>query len=130
MNTKNVGDTIRALRKLRGFTQEDLAEKLGVSYQQVQKYENGETQLTIDRIHRIASALDVPVEELLSSTPEGLYEYLKPYEGSAERVYRLTRDESEFLKLFRKLKNPKMKDGLIKLLKGMIEEERKEDGGS
>lgn len=127
MNTKNLHEKIRMFRRLRGFTQEDLAEKLGVSYQQVQKYENGETQLTIERIREISFALNIPVEELLSAELYDRSDRSDGYAAVSEHLYRLTKDESEYLKLFRKIRNKRIREALIKLLKGMVEEEQKDD---
>lgn len=56
-----VGSRIRLRRKLLGMTQQCLAESLGVSFQQVQKYETGVSCICAGRLHLIACALDVPM---------------------------------------------------------------------
>lgn len=56
-----VGATIRALRKHRGMSQEALAQQLGVTFQQVQKYERGANRISASMLVRAAKALDVPV---------------------------------------------------------------------
>jgi transcriptional regulator with XRE-family HTH domain len=55
-----IGRLVRAQRKQLGLTQTDLAERIGVTFQQVQKYENGTNRISIGRLTRIAEALDVP----------------------------------------------------------------------
>jgi transcriptional regulator with XRE-family HTH domain len=55
-----IGLLIRAQRKQLGLSQTDLAERIGVTFQQVQKYENGTNRISIGRLTRIAEALDVP----------------------------------------------------------------------
>jgi len=60
-----VGRTIRALRLSRGLSQGALGRRLGVSFQQVQKYENGTNRVGAGRLAQIAVALDVPMEALL-----------------------------------------------------------------
>jgi transcriptional regulator with XRE-family HTH domain len=55
-----IGRLVRAQRKQLGLTQTDLAERIGVTFQQVQKYENGTNRISIGRLTRIAEALHVP----------------------------------------------------------------------
>jgi transcriptional regulator with XRE-family HTH domain len=60
-----VGQRIRIYRKTRGLSQTALADQLGVTFQQVQKYENGRNRIGAGRLTRIAQVLDVPVATLL-----------------------------------------------------------------
>jgi transcriptional regulator with XRE-family HTH domain len=60
-----VGRTIRALRLSKGISQGALGLRLGVSFQQIQKYENGTNRVGAGRLAQIAMALDVPMEALL-----------------------------------------------------------------
>ena len=55
------GKKIRLLRVERGMSQEALADKLGLSFQQVQKYEKGTNRVGASRLQQVAKALDVPV---------------------------------------------------------------------
>ena len=59
-----VGKRIKELRVLREMTQADLAELIGVRFQQVQKYETAFNRVSASRLFVIAKALDVGVEEL------------------------------------------------------------------
>lgn len=56
-----VGARIKLKRKLIGMSQQSLAGKLGVTFQQVQKYEKGTNRVGASRLSQIATALDVPV---------------------------------------------------------------------
>ena len=60
-----VGRTIRALRLSKSISQGTLGRRLGVSFQQVQKYENGTNRVGAGRLAQIAMALDVPMDALL-----------------------------------------------------------------
>jgi len=59
-----VGQTIRLLRLERRLSQTALARKIGVSFQQVQKYENGTNRVGASRMVQIAQALRVPLDSL------------------------------------------------------------------
>jgi transcriptional regulator with XRE-family HTH domain len=54
-----IGRRIRLRRRELGLSQTDLAEKLGLAFQQVQKYESGANRISVGRLPDIASALDV-----------------------------------------------------------------------
>ncbi|MBL8556006.1 MAG: helix-turn-helix transcriptional regulator [Phenylobacterium sp.] len=56
-----VGRRMRRRRRLMGLTQQDLAAACGVTFQQVQKYESASTRLTVERLWRVARALQVDV---------------------------------------------------------------------
>ena len=56
-----IGQKVRALRLDRGLSQGELAGRIGITFQQVQKYENGVNRVSSGRLLRIAAALHVPV---------------------------------------------------------------------
>lgn len=58
---RQVGERIRRRRILLGLTQDQLAAALGISYQQVQKYETGANRVSAGRLAQIADVLDAPV---------------------------------------------------------------------
>lgn len=62
-----VGAKIRLFRTNRGMSQSLLAEKIGVSFQQVQKYEKGVNRVGASRLSQIAAVLGIPVGELFEN---------------------------------------------------------------
>jgi len=70
-------DRIRNARLLRGYTQEEFAEVLGMSKNQVSRYERGSNDPTGESLIKIAQALDVSVDYLL-----GLSDVFDPYQGA------------------------------------------------
>jgi transcriptional regulator with XRE-family HTH domain len=66
-----VGARISILRVSRGMSQATLAERIGVTFQQVQKYERGTTRVGASRLSQIASMLGVSVGELFESSGAG-----------------------------------------------------------
>jgi transcriptional regulator with XRE-family HTH domain len=65
-----VGAKIRMFRINRGMSQTTLAEQIGVSFQQVQKYEKGANRVGASRLSQIASVLGITVGELFESSQE------------------------------------------------------------
>lgn len=63
----SVGARIRLARKMRGRSQQGLAEAIGVTFQQVQKYESGANRVSASMLARIAADLGVPVAEFFGS---------------------------------------------------------------
>lgn len=59
-----VGQQIRAFRTAAGLSQTELGDQISVTFQQVQKYENGIDRVAAGRLTLIASALDVPLSVL------------------------------------------------------------------
>jgi transcriptional regulator with XRE-family HTH domain len=66
-----VGARLHALRKARGLTQTALAEVLGVSFQQVQKYERGQNRIGAGRLRTLAALLEVPISAFYGEGEEG-----------------------------------------------------------
>jgi transcriptional regulator with XRE-family HTH domain len=65
---KQVGARVRMRRMMIGMSQEKLAEALGLSFQQVQKYEKGSNRIAPSRLAVIAKTLDVPVTFFFEGT--------------------------------------------------------------
>ncbi|MDX1710903.1 MAG: helix-turn-helix domain-containing protein [Rhodovibrionaceae bacterium] len=66
----HVGRRIRALRLQQGMSQERMAEALGVTFQQIQKYERGSNRIGASRLFDVAQALDVPVSHFYAGFDE------------------------------------------------------------
>lgn len=64
LGDRNVGLRIAALRKIKGLSQTKLGTAVGVTFQQIQKYENGVNRVSSSRLQRLAQALEVPIAVL------------------------------------------------------------------
>lgn len=60
-----IGQRIFSIRKSLGLTLGDVGERVGISYQQVQKYEKGRDRCSFSQLIRFSEALDVPLRDLL-----------------------------------------------------------------
>jgi transcriptional regulator with XRE-family HTH domain len=67
---RHVGSRIRLRRMLLGVSQEQLGAKIGVTFQQVQKYEKGTNRVSSSRLHQIANSLHVPIEFFYQGIPD------------------------------------------------------------
>jgi transcriptional regulator with XRE-family HTH domain len=66
----DIARRVRALRLQRGLSQTALGSALGVTFQQVQKYESGTNRISAGRLYRIAQALDAPIPFFYASDEE------------------------------------------------------------
>ncbi|MGE4278642.1 MAG: helix-turn-helix domain-containing protein [Magnetospirillum sp.] len=67
----HVGGRLRLRRTLMGLSQTELARSVGLTFQQVQKYESGANRISASRLYHIAEALDVPVSFFFDDIPRG-----------------------------------------------------------
>ena len=69
LTDQHVGSRVRMRRVMLKLSQTDLADGLGVSFQQVQKYEKGANRIGASRLQQIAATLQVPVEFFFEGAP-------------------------------------------------------------
>jgi transcriptional regulator with XRE-family HTH domain len=93
----HVGKRVRHRRWLVGMTQQQLAEKVGIKFQQIQKYETGANRVSASRLWDIADALDVPVAFFF----EGIEEAQNEQKPMAEAVPSDLLGDKEALDLIR-----------------------------
>ena len=67
----HVGRRIRLRRMLLGLSQERLADGMGISFQQIQKYEKGSNRISASRLLELSQVLDVPVQFFFDEMPSG-----------------------------------------------------------
>lgn len=72
------GEVIRKLRELRGYKQEYIATKLGITIKAYSKLEHGETKLTLDRLREIARVLKFKPEEVITFREESFFADINP----------------------------------------------------
>jgi len=64
----HVGSRVRLRRNMMGLSQEKLGEALGLTFQQVQKYERGANRIGASRLHELSRIMDVPVQFFFDTT--------------------------------------------------------------
>jgi len=129
-----VGVQLRQRRALLGLTQEQLAEKVGITFQQIQKYENGANRVSASRLFEFSQVLDIPVSFFFEDyhIPEktalsyGLSDTDQaPFEGPDDVMKR--KETLELIRVYYSIENPKLRKDLFKLVKSMAENLKQQD---
>ena len=116
METRGIGRNIKSYRQQRGVTQMELADRIGVSYQQVQKYEKGQSQISIDRLYLVARALDTPLRSFLPD--DGRLPLAEPAGPP------LNREERLLLRQFASIRSPTLRKTVLRLVENIVEQQR------
>ncbi len=93
-----VGRRLRLLRNQKHVSQKDLADRLGITFQQIQKYEKGLNRLPASRMLAICFALDI--------TPNDLFKDLLTKEFPPKEVFEYSEQEIEIIEMLRQLAPP------------------------
>ena len=112
-----VGAKIRIFRIHRGVSQIDLAEQIGVTFQQVQKYERGINRVGAGRLSRIAAVLGVSIGELFESPGGKLADSTSPFRLLAEP------GALRVLKAYTRTSDPRVRHAIAELIEGIADKE-------
>jgi transcriptional regulator with XRE-family HTH domain len=116
----HVGRRVRMRRLMLDFTQAQLADALGLTFQQVQKYEKGTNRISASRLQQLSHILHVPVSFFFDGTPRELHLPELIEAGPA-----IPRDIVDFLatsggvalvKAFGRIRNPKLRHAIVALV--------------
>lgn len=120
---KHVGQRVKLRRTLLGLSQQQLASRLGITFQQVQKYEHGLTRVSASRLFDIAKVLDAPIdfffEDLDGRGRSGADAVIAP----DARPDLLTRAETlQLVRYFWQIDDPAVRDKLVRVLQSLGED--------
>lgn len=112
-----VGARVRALRMQRKITQEQIAARLGVSFQQVQKYEKGVNAINMARLGTIAEVLCVPMETFFDGLTSGgrPRELVRGVTSSEFNDVLGSRDGVKLFQSFVRIADPRLRRALVDL---------------
>jgi len=121
----HVGSRVRLRRMIMGMSQEKLGESLGLTFQQIQKYEKGVNRIGASRLFDLANVLNVPVQFFYDEAPS-LDEPGGMQPGMAERPaesyaaeFLGSRDGLELNKAFSKIADPKVRRSIVDLVRSI-----------
>jgi len=119
-----VGESIRAYRLIAGMSQSDLAGRLGVSFQQVQKYEKGANRVGAGRLPQIAAIFDIPIGALFEVSADA-----SPGKSTSAAPVRLIPDKGtlRLLTSFTDIPDRPIRRCLIQLVDGIANATRKRE---
>lgn len=120
-----VGNRVRLRRMLIGMSQERLGELLGLTFQQVQKYEKGVNRIGAGRLFEVSRILGVPIDYFYEGVEQNLAGGFSENEASSPPVIEFV-SSGEGLQLslaFMKIKDPKLRKRVLELVKQMAEDE-------
>jgi transcriptional regulator with XRE-family HTH domain len=123
----HVGSRIRQRRTLLGMSQERLADAIGLTFQQVQKYEKGANRVSSSRLYYLARILDVPLsyffEEMSAGvseqTPSALMKAMQRPEIDQEQDPLARRETLEFVRAYYKIRDPAVRRRVFDLTKAL-----------
>ena len=118
-----VGDRIRRRRILLGFTQDQLGEALGISYQQIQKYETGANRVSAGRLFQIAERLQTHVGWFFEGVGEQVSENDDEDMSSPRHVIELVRG-------FSRISEDKLRMAVLSLVRAMADSPEDDDADS
>lgn len=112
-----VGARIRVFRIHRRISQTDLADQIGVTFQQVQKYEKGTNRIGASRLSRIATVLGISVGELFESPGEKT--------GDSALLFRLLAEPGALrvLKAYTRTSDPRVRHAIAELIEGIADKQ-------
>lgn len=125
----HVGGRIRMRRSMLGMSQETLAESVGLTFQQVQKYERGTNRVSASRLYQFSRILDVPVSYFFERYGEGdkksgILAYGMEDNGQEPILsddLLLERETHEILRVYYSVQNPKKRRDILHIVKSMAE---------
>jgi len=122
----HVGSRVRLRRMMLGMSQDKLGESLGITFQQIQKYEKGTNRIGASRLQHIATVLSVPVSFFFDGAPgaatdrsgfaeDNPSQYVVDFVSSSEGI--------QLNKAFLRIKDAKMRRRLIDLVRAAAGDE-------
>lgn len=119
-----VGSRVRLRRKMLGLSQEKLGEKLGITFQQIQKYEKGTNRVGASRLQAMAGALDVPVSFFFPDSSPSVEGMGMQEEGAAFMMdFMSTSEGLELSRDFLRIRSPKLRRRLVELVRALADEQ-------
>lgn len=122
----HVGGRVRLRRTLLGMSQEKLGEAIGLTFQQIQKYERGSNRIGASRLFDLSRVLDVPVgfffddmsEGVAASSP-GQVRGKADFESLAEQNPMARRETLELVRAYYRIQDPHVRKRLFEMVKAL-----------
>ena len=115
----HVGSRIRLRRNMLGLSQEKLGENLGITFQQIQKYEKGTNRVGASRLQAISAILNVPVSFFFEDAPGSSNQagFAEDNEATYVVDFLNSNEGVQLTRAFTKISDPKVRRKIIDLVK-------------
>ncbi|MBB3952227.1 helix-turn-helix domain-containing protein [Aureimonas jatrophae] len=119
----HVGARVRLRRTMMGMSQEKLGEHLGITFQQIQKYEKGTNRIGASRLQKIAEVLNTPVSYFFEGAPGDDEKADGLREPSADYIVDMlsTGESMQITRAFSRIRNPKIRRRLLDLVRSLAD---------
>ena len=119
----HVGERIRRRRRALGISQDKLADSLGLTFQQVQKYERGANRVSASKLYQIARALQASIPYFFDGLPDPARAGGVGEDESATFVHELplTREERDFAACLSRIEDRRVRKRLVELARVLAE---------
>jgi transcriptional regulator with XRE-family HTH domain len=113
----HVGQRLRLRRKLAGLSQTELGEKIGVTFQQLQKYESGANRISASRLFDLSRVLDEPVSYFFDEMTENVSDAGKTEAALTDEPNLMAKRETlELARAYTRIADPKLRQLLRSLI--------------
>ena len=122
---KHVGKRVRMRRLMIKMTQEKLATQLGLTFQQVQKYEKGVNRISASRSRELSHVLQVPVQFFFEGLPEMRVAVWRDRKEPAQKFvydFLASSDGIALARAFARLKSSRLRRRIVQLVKEFVDE--------
>ncbi len=122
---KYVGSRVRMRRLMLHMSQTDLADQLGVTFQQVQKYEKGTNRISASRLQAMCHILQVPVPYFFEGAPQiagHSGKSAKPASPAYVSDFLASSDGVKLVRAFTKIDDAKLRRCVVRLVEGIVGE--------
>lgn len=134
---KKFGARLRSFREMARRSQTDVGQALGVSFQQIQKYENGTTSISLNRLNELADYLTVSITQLVDGlvlpqpqiSPGFLEEGQAPYDEASPlpEVGPLSRDAVALVTAYNAIRSRKLRRSILTMVEAYGQSRAAED---
>lgn len=121
----HVGSRVRMRRKLLGMSQEKLGKALGLTFQQIQKYEKGANRIGSSRLYKLSHIMDVPVGYFFEDMQEETVKRARGLSTVGSEAFeqdKLAEHETlELVRAYYKITDPKVRKKTFELIKAFAQ---------
>ncbi len=125
---RHIGSRVKARRIMLGMSQEKLGEALGLTFQQVQKYEKGMNRISVGRLVDIAKILGVEIHFFFDGIKSGKAESGFAEEESPPYIADVmsTPEGLQLIRTFTAIRNPKIRKSIVQLVVSLAAQDEAE----